>query len=222
MISKFTLDYLKKLKKNNDRDWFENNRKTYEPAKAEYFELIQQVLEGVKKFDPTVADNTTKEAMFRINRDVRFSKDKSPYKTHFGANIKRGGKKSMYAGYYIHLEPGNSFYGGGLWFPEAIDLKKIRQEIDYCYDDFKKIIEDKTFKKTYGGLEITEETSLTRPPKDYEANNPAIDFLKLKCFVATKNVTDEEVLNKNFAQQIIKDFKTLHPFLVFVNHSLEN
>jgi len=222
MISKSTLDYLKKLKKNNDRDWFENNRKTYEPAKAEYLSLIEQILAGVKQFDSTITDNTAKEAMFRINRDVRFSKDKSPYKTHFGANIKRGGKKSVYAGYYIHVEPGASFIGGGLWFPEAESLKKVRQEIDYCYEDFQKIVEDKNFKKTYGGLECNKEISLSRPPKNYEADNAAIEFLKLKCFVATKNLTDEEVLDKKFVQNTIKDFKVLHPLLVFLNHSLEN
>lgn len=222
MISKPTLDYLKKLKKNNDRDWFEKNRASYEPAKAEYLSLIQRVLDGLKEFDPTLTDNTAKEAMFRINRDVRFSKDKSPYKTHLGANIKRGGKKSVYAGYYIHIEPGASFVGGGLWFPDADSLKKVRQEFDYCFDDLKKIFANKDFKKTYGALDSDKEISLSRPPKNYDAENPAIEFLKLKCFVATKNLSDEEVSDKKFAEQIIKDFKALHPFLIFLNHSLEN
>jgi uncharacterized protein (TIGR02453 family) len=222
MVTNTITDFLKKLKKNNNKEWFDKNRPAFENAKADYIALIDKIIKQMQTFDPTLVNNTSKEAIFRMNRDVRFSKDKTPYKTHFGASIKRGGKKSGFGGYYIHIEPGHSFVGGGLWMPEAASVKKVRQEIDYNFDAFKKIIGNAAFKKAYRDLERGKDIALTRPPKDYDAENPAIEYLKLKSFFVTKDLDDAEITDKNFLKQIISDFKTVHPLLSFINHSLED
>ena len=140
MIEPQTLRFLRQLAKNNNKPWFDKHRAQYEAARIDFSNFIQLVIDHLQKSDPSIAGQTAKEAMFRINRDIRFSKDKSPYKAHFGASIKRGGKKSLYAGYYFHLEPGKSFAGGGLWHPEVGQLKNVRQEIDYNWNEFSNIL----------------------------------------------------------------------------------
>ena len=122
------------------------------------------------------------------------------------------------AGYYIHLEPGKSFIGGGIWMPEAPLIKKIRQEIDYNFASFKKIVESSSFKKTFGKLD--EEMKLSRPPKEYEPNNPAIEYLKLKSFVTGANMTDSQVLSAKFDTQVVRICKELHPLIVFLNQAI--
>ncbi|MGZ5134058.1 MAG: DUF2461 domain-containing protein, partial [Flavitalea sp.] len=136
MLQQSTLTFLKGLAKNNDKSWFESHRKQYEQAKQDFEGFIKIILEKHCKKDEDLKDLEAKKCTFRINRDIRFSKDKSPYKSNFGASMDRGGKKSIYAGYYFHLEPGKSFAGGGLWMPMAPEMKKVRQEIDYCFDEF--------------------------------------------------------------------------------------
>ena len=138
MLQISTLKFLKDLKKNNTKEWFDANRKIYESAKQNFEALVQTVITQHGEKDEEIIALKPKDCMFRINRDVRFSKDKSPYKTNFGAFINRGGKKSIYAGYYFHCEPGENFVGGGLWMPMPDALKKVRQEIDYCFDEFSK------------------------------------------------------------------------------------
>ena len=143
MLQSSTLKFLKDLSKKNDRSWFENNRSRYEEAKTDFENFIQSVLERFSKKDDDLKELVAKKCTFRINRDIRFSKDKSPYKTNFGASMNRGGKKSMYAGYYFHCEPGKSFVGGGLWMPMPPEMKKVRQEIDYNLDEFDSIVTSK-------------------------------------------------------------------------------
>ena len=153
-IQPSTLSFLKSLKKNNNKPWFDENREKYESARANFQEFITGLLQNMAAFDPDMKDLEAKKCMFRINRDIRFSKDKTPYKINISAHFNKGGKKSVHAGYYFHLQPGgNSFVGGGLWMPEAAELKKLRQEIDYCFPEFKKIINSPAFKKQYGELE---------------------------------------------------------------------
>ena len=138
MLQSSTLKFLKALKKNNNKPWFDAHRKEYEQAKGDFTFFIQSVIDKHSKSDPTINSISAKDCMFRINRDIRFSKDKSPYKTNMGAYINRGGKKSLFGGYYFHCEPGQSFVGGGLWMPMPPELNKVRQEIDYNYAAFKK------------------------------------------------------------------------------------
>ena len=129
-----TLNFLKKLTKNNNKEWFDKNRSVYEDAKLEVKALVQQTIEKIATFDPSIASLEPKDCMFRINRDVRFSKDKSPYKNNMGFMIAPGGKKSIKGCYYVHIEPGNCFVAGGIWVPMPEQLKSIRQEIDYSGD----------------------------------------------------------------------------------------
>jgi len=221
MLQSATVKFLKDLKKNNNREWFEANRKRYETAKKDFENLVQQVIEIHSKKDDELASLKVKDCMFRINRDIRFSKDKSPYKTNFGASINKGGRKSIFAGYYFHCEPGQSFVGGGLWMPMPEDLKKVRQEIDYCFDEFSKIISNKRFKTVYGGLYKGEDMSLSRPPKGYEDTNPAIEFIKLKSFIAMQQLNEQDLTNEMLAKKITDAFATLQPMIKFINRALE-
>ena len=149
MLEPQTLKFLTALKKNNNKPWFDAHRAQYEAARIDFSNFIQLVIDAVQKSDTTITGMTARDCIFRINRDIRFSKDKTPYKSHFGASIKRSGRKSPFAGYYFHCEPGNSFVGGGMWMPEPAALKNMRQEIDYNWDEFQQIINEKNFKKTY-------------------------------------------------------------------------
>jgi uncharacterized protein (TIGR02453 family) len=160
--------------------------------------------------------------MFRINRDVRFAKDKSPYKNNFGASINKAGKKAISsAGYYFHLQPGQSFTGGGIWMPQPEDLRKVRQEIDYNLADLKKIIAAKSFKTVYGDLSQEAEYKLSRVPKGYEADNPAAEYLKLKSFIAMTSLADADLTSKDLVKKTIAAFNALQPLVAFINASIE-
>jgi uncharacterized protein (TIGR02453 family) len=221
MLQPSTLKFLKDLKKNNNKPWFDANRKKYEEAKADFANFIQKVIDEQGKKDKTIATIKSKDCLFRINRDVRFSKDKSPYKTNFGASINKGGKKAFStAGYYFHLEPGQCFVGGGIYQPEPDTLKKVRQEIDYNFNDFKKITQSKKFKALYSDLDKSAEYSLSRVPKGYEPGNPAAEYLKLKSYIAFVHLKDEELLSKNLVKKTTEAFTVLQPLLDFINESL--
>lgn len=220
MLQPATLLFLKGLKKNNNKDWFDKNRKSYEAAKVDFAAFVQAVIAQFGKKDPSVSALHAKDCMFRINRDVRFSTDKSPYKTNMGAYLCSGGKKSMLGGYYFHCEPGKGFMGGGLWMPDPAGLRKIRQEIDYNYSDFKKIIRSKKFTAVYGDLSREAEYTLTRVPKGYEADNPAADYLKLKSFVALTPLTDSDLTGKDLIKKTVAAFDALQPLVYFLNQGL--
>lgn len=221
MLEPQTLKFLSQLKKNNNKPWFDSHRIQYEAAKIDFSNFIQLVIDTVQKSDTTITGLTSKECQFRINRDIRFSKDKRPYKENFGAFICRGGKKSIYAGYYFHLAPGNSFIGGGLWQPEPENLKKVRQEIDYNWDEFQSILKNKNFKKNYGDLYKGEDVSLSRMPKGYEEDNPAIDYLKLKSLIAETKIADEDLTKSALHKRTVAAFEALQPLLNFINRSLD-
>ncbi len=221
MLQPSTIKFLKDLKKNNTKEWFDKNKKVYEAAKQDFIQLTTDVLSGISKTDITVAHLEPKKCIFRINRDVRFSKDKSPYKTNFGMSIGKAGKSSMAAGYYFHLEPGQCFVGGGLYMPMPDETKKVRQEIDYNWTAFQKIITNKKFTATFGDVEISKEYSLVRPPKGYDENNVAIKYIKLKSWVATTALNDEELTDKGLAKKIITIFETIKPLIDFLNNAME-
>lgn len=222
MIPKSTLHFLKALEKNNTKIWFDENREKYLAAKEDFDVFVALLLEKMILFDEDLKELSAKNCTFRINRDIRFSKNKTPYKINLSASFNKGGKKSVNAGYYFHLQPGgNSFIGGGLWQPQSIELKKLRQEIDYCYPEFKKIINAGAFKKYYGELEKEEKQMLVNIPKGYEKENPAADFLRMKSFVATKNLSDEEVLSPHLLKESVEAFKALMPLIKFINRAFE-
>jgi uncharacterized protein (TIGR02453 family) len=222
MLDPQTLKFLSQLKKNNNKPWFDAHRAQYEAAKIDFSNFIQLVIDAVQKSDTTITGLTAKDCQFRINRDVRFSKDKRPYKENFGAFICRGGKKSIYAGYYFHLAPGNSFIGGGLWHPEPANLKKVRQEIDYNWEEFSSILKNKNFKKIYSDLYKGEDVSLSRMPKGYEEDNAAIDYLKLKSLIAETKIADEDLTKATLHKKTIAAFEALQPLLKFINRSLDS
>ena len=220
MLEPQTLKFINGLKNNNNREWFEKHRPQYEAARIDFQNFIQLVIEDLQRDDNTITGTVAKECLFRINRDVRFAKDKSPYKTNFGASIKMGGKKSPFAGYYFHLEPGASFIGGGLWMPDAADVKKVRQEIDYSLDEFLGIIGSKEFKSVYTDLFKGPDISLVTAPKGYEKDHPAISYLKLKSFIAETAVSDDELTKATLHKKTVGAFRTLLPFIRFINRAI--
>ena len=220
MLESSTLKFLKDLKKNNNKPWFDAHRKQYETARNDFENFIQSVLDKQGKNDPDLKGLAAKKCLFRINRDIRFSKDKSPYKTNFGASMDKGGKKSGFAGYYFHLEPGKSFLGGGLWMPSADALKKVRQEIDYCFDEFKKIVSSKKFKTIYGELYTGEGIKLSKVPQGFEKNNPAAEYLKFKSWLVLTDISDSELTSKNLVPKTVDAFCLMQPLVKFLNRPL--
>ena len=222
MLANSTLKFLVNLKKNNSKEWFDANRKTYEIAKADFTELVNSILHSYSKKDSALAMLTNKDCMFRINRDVRFSKNKAPYKSNMAAYFVKGGKKSTLAGYYFHCEPGGkSFVGGGLYGGETDQIKKVRQEIDYNWEEFHKIINNKKFKQLFGKLSNEMANSLVREPKGYEKDNPAIEYLKMKSWVSSVPISDAELVDKNLVKKIADAFATQKPLLDFLNRAME-
>ncbi len=219
MLQKSTLDFLSQLNDNNNKVWFDENRKKYEVAKLDFEQFIGDVLEANTALIPELEGRKAKDCIFRIYKDVRFSKDKIPYKNNFGAGFGKGDKKMNVAGFYIHLQPGNnSFVGGGIWMPEATALKAIRQEIDYHFEEFQSIIAKASFAKMFGGLDQSEK--LVRAPKDYDETNPAIDFLKLKSFTVGTRLSDKDMLEKNAVAKIATAVKEMKPFIDFLNRAI--
>lgn len=214
-----TLKFLKQLTKNNKKEWFDENRKTYEAAKAEFEALIKSVLDKTTVYDPALAGLEAKKCMFRINKDIRFSKDKSPYKTNMGASMNPGGKKSPVPGYYLHVEPGKSFLAGGCWQPMPDVLAAIRQEIDYNGKDFRKILAAKDFKNYFGSL--SEEDKLKTAPKGYDKEHPDLDLLQHKSFIVVHDLTDAQVLDKNFPTYAAKVFKAMLPMNSFLRNTMD-
>lgn len=223
MIQSSTLTFFRQLRKNNHKPWFDAHRAQYEAARGDIENFLQAVIDKHAKRDPDIANFTAKSCLYRINRDIRFSKDKTPYKTHLAGSIVKGGKKSPLAGYYLHIEPdGKTMVGGGLWMPEAANLKKVRQEIDYCYDEFKKIVTAKKFVAQFGGLYHGEDVSLVKVPQGFEKDNPAAEYLKLKSWLASREFPDAEVTSKDFLKKVTDAFETMQPLLQFLNRALDN
>jgi uncharacterized protein (TIGR02453 family) len=219
MLHTNTIAFLTELGKNNNKPWFEAHKDEYQAAKADFEGLVTGILDGLGEKDPTYKALKAKDCVFRIFRDVRFSKDKSPYKANFGASFSPGGHKAHGAGYYFHLEPdGKSFAGGGIWEPEAPDLKKLRQEIDYNFSEFQGIVSDKDFAKLFPDMMGDK---LKNPPKDYSADNPAIEYLKLKSLVVSRNITDSDITSKGLLTTIKHTFDSMIPFIAFLNRAIE-
>ena len=221
MLQSSTLKFLKDLAKHNDKSWFDDHRKQYEAAREDFETFIQAVVDRQCKKDEDLRDLVARKCTFRINRDIRFSKDKSPYKSNMGASMARGGKKSIFAGYYFHLEPGKSFVGGGLWMPQAPEMKKVRQEIDYCYEEFRQTVESRKFKSVYKELYTGDDLKLTKVPQGFEKDNPAAEYLKLKSWLAMRELSDAEIVSKDLLKKTVDAFETLQPMIKFINRAVE-
>jgi uncharacterized protein (TIGR02453 family) len=214
------IDFLVRLKDNNNREWFNENKETYLEAKGLFEQFINELIPSIRSFDPTIDMITAKDCTFRIYRDVRFSKDKSPYKTNMGAYIVRGGKGSPHPGYYIHVEPGQSFLAGGVYMPPGDVLKKVREEVMYNFESFVKIISDKSFKETFGDMD--DENKLVNPPKGFPKDFEGIDFLKFKSYVVMHPVSDELLTKDDFLAYSTDVFKKFFPLKDFLNEALMN
>jgi uncharacterized protein (TIGR02453 family) len=207
---KDTLKFLKDIAKNNNRNWFEKNKPRYLEVKNGFDDFLEALHKELLKFDTSLAGLNPRKIAFRIYRDVRFSKDKRPYKTNMGAGFSRRGKMEQEPGYYIHFEPGRCFLAGGIYMPDPGNLAKIRQEIDYNPDRLLKILNEKKFKKVFkGGFD--EWDKLKTAPKGYPKDHPHIEILKNKSFVVSHKFTDAEATKSNFVKVVADSAKTLKP-----------
>ncbi len=216
-MDKIILKFLKDLEKNNNRDWFNEHKKQYEAARFEMEKFVDHLILNIRSFDQDIGDLTAKNTMFRIYRDVRFSKDKTPYKTYFSAYMADGGRKSEMAGYYVHISPDTCFAGGGSYHPSGENLKKIRSEIYYNLDEFKGIISDAKFKRVFG--EVKGER-LKRPPPGFPKDFEGIETLKLKDFTVIQYFDEKDVIQPNFDQSVLDVFRTMKPFNNFLNRAI--
>lgn len=216
MITKATLQYLKDLKKNNNRSWFTEIKPRFDAARAEFETFISQLILEIALFDPVIGELESRRCIFRIYRDTRFSKDKTPYKTNFGAHLV-GHESKVYdrAGYYFHLEPGNIFLAGGAYLPPGPWLNSIRRAIDQNGRKFIRIINDPLFKKYFGELDGEK---LKTTPRDYPADHPYIELLRYKSFLALHPVSDRQALAEDFFKYCGQVFAALKPFDDFLNN----
>ena len=219
MIQRHTFDFLKDLVENNNREWFQANRERYDTARENVIEFTTELIKLMHKIDPSIdAELDAKKCVMRIYRDIRFSKNKTPYKNNFGVSIPTKGHKLGGAEYYLHITPEKSFIAGGYWMPEAGHLKSIRQEIDYNAHELKKTIDDAEFIKLFGSFR--EQDQLKSVPRDYDAGNENIDLLKLKSFVAFHYLKDNELLKKNAVENIATVSSKIYPLNVFLNNAI--
>lgn len=210
--------FLKKLAKNNSREWFHANRESYECARNEFINFVSELLRQLSKSEPALRELEPSSCIFRINRDVRFSKDKSPYKKNFSAIIRQGGKKSNASGFYVHLEPGDSFLACGVYQPQPEELARIRQEIDYNLEEFTKILHSKKIAQVYG--ELLEEGKAKLPPRGYTKDNPALDYIKNRHFILISQLTEDEIIRKDFDQLCASRFLVARAFNDFLNRAI--
>ncbi len=211
------IGFLNDLKENNHKAWMDANKKRYLTIKGYFETIITDLLKSLSSFDEYMEQLTAKECTFRMNRDIRFSADKTPYKLNFGASMSRGGKKSTFAGYYLHLQGNNeSFLAGGKYMPTSPELVQIRQEIDYNYDDFNKIIQQKDFKNYFGELSGDK---VKTTPKGYDKENPAIEILKHKSYIAYHTLSDEIVFSDKLVSHSANVFKAMKPLNDFLNNA---
>ncbi|MDR1227267.1 MAG: DUF2461 domain-containing protein [Prevotellaceae bacterium] len=219
MINKSTLKFLKDLSANNNREWFAQHKTAYEAAKADAEHLATQLAAGIAQFDKSIGYLEPKDCMFRIYRDTRFSHDKVPYKTNLGVVLQRGGKKTQFACYYVHIEPGNLFLSGGIYMPSPEALKALRQAIDVNFEEFEKIIKNKTFGKYF---DLEGDSKLNRVPQGFDKESPAAEYLKWKSWYVTSSITATEICSSDFVVQTLQKFKALHPLVKFFNEAIED
>ena len=215
---KILFDFLNDLYKNNTKQWFDANKQRYAESRDQMLFLTGVMLQEISKFDPEVSSVSPSECLFRIYRDIRFSRDKTPYKTHMGSYMAAGGRKSQRAGYYLHIEPGNSLISGGIWSPEANPLRAIRTEIHDNADEFKEILNDNGFQEYFQEIEGDK---LKAAPKGFDKNFRDIDLLKYKSYVFSTPIPDQQLLNGNFIDDAIKGYKELYKINRFLNAGLD-
>ena len=221
MISKEALQFLEDLIANNNTEWMHANKKRYDNYKKDYHSFIASILAAMKPLDPSLEPLEVKNCTFRINRDIRFSKDKSPYKTNMGVWMSQDKNRKNAPGYYIHFEKGNCFIAGGVWCPEPSELKQIRKEIEFFHDDLEAVLSDKKFTSEFSGLDKSDGNMLKKAPKDFDPTHPAIELLKLKSFTASHKINEKDFTDKDFSKKIAKQLIALKPMNDFLRRALE-
>lgn len=218
MLRKESIQFLQDVAENNNRAWFAIHKDEYEAAKQDVLNLVAKILPELAKVDPSIAaDFDPKKCLMRIYRDVRFSKNKDPYKTNFGIwfSAKKSGNEP---GYYLHIQPNNSFLAGGYWMPDNLHLKKIRQEIDYNAQEFNNILSQPDFKSKFS---LSYNDTLKKAPKGYDPNDPNIELLKLKSFEAVEKISDKEFFNTNIVDKLVNSYQTIFPLVAFLRKAID-
>jgi uncharacterized protein (TIGR02453 family) len=211
------LTFLEGIQKNNTKEWMEANKADYLKAKQQFEDVIKQLIEKISDFDSHIIGAEPKKCIFRLHRDIRFSKDKRPYKENMGGFINREGRKGMDGGYYFHIQPGQSMLAGGVYMPPTDILKKIRQEIDYNPKPLLKYASSTDFKKYFG---LFEGERLKKAPKGYDPEHPNIELLKLKYYIVAHRIEDEVVLSKDFLNYALQVFKAMKPLNDYIRTAL--
>ncbi len=214
-ISKSNLEFLKALEKNNNREWFIENKTIYESNRNDIISFADEVLQLLNTHD-NIETVSGKKALFRIYRDVRFSKDKTPYKINYSVSFSRA-TTLLRGSYYLHIQPGNSFLGGGFWSPSSSDMKLIRNNFLEFGDEFQGIISSKNFVDNFGSIEGEQ---LKTGPKGFDKSHKQIELLKYKQFLAVKKFTDKEVLSKDFSKMVNEGFLAMRPFFDYMSEAL--
>ncbi|MFN8406810.1 MAG: DUF2461 domain-containing protein [Sphingobacteriaceae bacterium] len=219
MIHPKTFTFLSQLATNNNRDWFHAHKQQHDEARENVLAFVAQIKEELCKIDPGLpTDLDPKDCVMRIYRDIRFSKDKTPYKTNFGVGISPDGKNFNGPGYYLHIHPKQSFLAGGCWMPEANILKAIRQEIDYNGADFHTVIDRHSFKNYFGYLDA--EDKLKTTPKGYSVDHPDISYLQLKSFTVSHPLSPDDLQGADATKKVVKGFSELYPFIAFLRRAI--
>ncbi len=220
MLQKNVLPFLCDLAKNNNKDWFEKNKERYKQAHSDFKYFVDELIPILTQTDPLIGGLSSKDCVYRIYRDVRFSKDKTPYKTHFGANIAPGGRKSKLAGFYLHIEPiGTSITGGGIYMPEAPALKALRNEFFQVPEELLDIINDEEFKSYFSGLWGDK---LKLAPKGFPKDFEFIDLLKHKSYVVIHDIDNAILKTDNIQEHLANVHRTLYPMNKLINTILED
>lgn len=218
-MDKIIIDFLTQLEKYNDREWFAKNRAMYDAARKEFEVFVDQLIPAIAKFDLSVKFMTAKDCIFRIFRDVRFSNDKSPYKTNFGAFIAKGGRKNHGPGYYFHIQPGECFLAGGVWMPATDIMKKIRKEIYYNVKEFKEILTNRNFRKYFSGIDDWDRQKL--PPREFPKDFPDIDLLKNRSFTISHGLNKKIFHSDALFDYTVKVYKVMLPYNSFLARAIE-
>ena len=218
MLNKNIITFLESLKENNDREWMHKNDKLFRSVQQDFEIFVSELIKEIRSFDPSIGMVAPKDCIFRIYRDVRFAKDKSPYKTNMGAYIALGGRKSMRAGYYFHVEPGECMLAGGLYMPPPDLLFRARQEIYYNLKEFNTIINDKLFVKYFGTVG-GDKTKLV--PKGFDKDFAGIELLKHKSYLVTHSLSDDMISSEKLLSHCSEVFRAKLPFNNFFNRVVE-
>lgn len=214
----FIIDFLNDLRFNNNREWFNTHKDRYLKAKKFFDEIVNFLIKEIAIFDTTFVPTTPKDYVFRIYRDIRFSKNKDPYKAHFGAFMAKNGRKSGNAGYYFHLEPENTMAAGGIYGPDAKILKSVRTEILFHNQEFKKLLLNADFQKRFGGLS---DMKLLRPPRGFPKDHPDIELAKYKSYIFTQPFDDKQVESDLFIDNIVNSFRAMKDMNMFINNAIQ-